>query len=142
MKKKKNRPMITADKKMKKIVEFYFMTPAQTDAKALSQCIHTVDGERVEVWRELNLMEVVLESDSLIFQDAGECFIDPLDLEFIDSHGIKTMYQISYEAGDAAMVKNIMNEIIDAVGGFICSDTDSFEPIYTKENMEKLGEEE
>lgn len=142
MKKKKSRPMITADKKMKKIVEFYFMTPAETDAKELSQCVHAVDEERIEVWRELNLMEVVLESDSLIFQDAGECFIDPLDLEFINGRGIKTMYQISYEVGDAAMVKKIMSEIIDAVGGFICSDTDSFEPIYTKENMEQLGEEE
>lgn len=142
MKKKKSRPMITADKKMKKIIEFYFMTPAETDAKALSQCIHAVDEERVEVWRELNLMEVVLESDSLIFQDAKECFIDPLDLEFIEGHGIKTIYQMSYEAGDSSTVKKIMGEIIDAVGGFICSDTDSFEPIYTKENMEKLGEEE
>lgn len=142
MKKKKSRPMITTDKKLKKIVEFYFMTPSKTDAKALSQCIHSVHEEQIEVWRELNLMEVVLDRDSLIFQDAGECFIDPLDLEFIDKHGIHTMYQISYEVGDSAMVKKVMGEIIDAVGGFICSDTDSFEPIYTKENMEQLGEEE
>lgn len=35
MKKKKSRPMITADKKMKKIIEFYFMTPAETDAKSI-----------------------------------------------------------------------------------------------------------
>lgn len=142
MKKKKSKPMITANKKLQKIIEFYYMTPTETDAKSLSLCIHTVSEEKIEVWRELNLMEVILDNDSLIFQDASECFVDPLDLEFIHGHKIKTMYQISYDAADSEAVKKIMSEIITHKGGFICSDTDSFEPIYTKENMDRLGEEE
>ena len=105
----------------------------------MSLCIETVPQEQIEVWRELNLMEVVLDSDSLIFQDAGECFIDPLDLEFIQEHQIRTIYQISFEAGDGKMVRKIMRELIEKKGGFICSDTETFEPIYGLENMEELG---
>ena len=137
--KKKNRPMITTEKKVKQIREYYYMSPSQMEAKEMSLCIETVPQEQIEVWRELNLMEVVLDSDSLIFQDAGECFIDPLDLEFIQEHQIRTIYQISFEAGDGKMVRKIMRELIEKKGGFICSDTETFEPIYGLENMEELG---
>ena len=37
------------------------------------------------------------------------------------------------------MVRKIMRELIEKKGGFICSDTETFEPIYGLENMEELG---
>ena len=73
--KKKNRPMITTEKKVKQIMEYYYMSPSQMEAKEMSLCIETVPQEQIEVWRELNLMEVVLDSDSLIFQDAGNALL-------------------------------------------------------------------
>ena len=83
MKIKKAKAVITPKKKTK-ILEYYYMTPEQTDAKELTTLIKAVDEEKIDVWPELNLMEVVLDRDSLIFQDGRECFVDPLDLEFLE----------------------------------------------------------
>ena len=99
MKKIKKSTIVEAQKRKKKIVEFYYMTPEKTDAKELTRFITSVDEEKVDVWPELNLMEVVLDSDSLIFQDGRECFVDPLDLEFIEERKIQSIYVVSYEEG-------------------------------------------
>ena len=127
--------IMEAQKRKKNILEFYYMTPEQTDAKELTMLIHSVDEEKVDVWPELNLMEVVLDSDSLIFQDGRECFVDPLDLQFIEEHHIKSIYVVSYEEGDSVKARQVIKEILEAKGGFICSDTEDFEPMFTAETI-------
>lgn len=127
--------IMEAQKRKKKILEFYYMTPEQTDAKELTMLIHSVDEEKVDVWQELNLLEVVLDSDSLIFQDGRECFVDPLDLQFIEEHNIKSIYVVSYEEGDSVKARQVIKEILEAKGGFICSDTEDFEPMFTAETI-------
>ena len=134
----KDKKFTMPEKKPKKIVEYYYMTPTETNAKDLSLCVKAVPEDQVEVWTELNLMEVVMTSDSLIFQDAAECFIDPLDLEFLEQNQIKTKYQISFEVEDRGLVHRVMKEILEAKGGFVCSDTEDFQPIFTVDNIETL----
>lgn len=124
-----------APKKKKQILEYYYMTPEQTDAKEMTTLIHQVDEENVDVWPELNLMEVVLDSDSLIFQDGRECFIDPLDLEFLKEHQIQSIFVVSYEESDDKKARAVIKEIMQAKGGFLCSDTEDFMPMYTVETI-------
>ena len=126
---------ITAPKKKTKILEYYYMTPEQTDAKELTTLIKSVDEEKIDVWPELNLMEVVLDRDSLIFQDGRECFVDPLDLEFLEEHKIQSIYVVSYEESDSVKAKKVIKEVLLAKGGFICSDTEDFEPMYTADTI-------
>ena len=134
MKFKKAKTLISPKKKTK-ILEYYYMTPEQTDAKELTTLIKSVDEEKIDVWPELNLMEVVLDRDSLIFQDGRECFVDPLDLEFLEERKIQSIYVVSYEESDALKAKKVIKEILEAKGGFICSDTEDFEPMYTVETI-------
>jgi hypothetical protein len=134
-KKIKKSTVMEAQKRKKKILEFYYMTPEKTDAKELTTLITSVDEEKVDVWPELNLMEVVLDSDSLIFQDGRECFIDPLDLEFIKERNIQSIYVVSYEEGDSEKARRVIKEILDAKGGLLCSDTEDFEPMFTSETI-------
>ena len=84
-------------------------------------------------------MEVVLVSDSLIFQDSMESFEDPADLEFLKHHGIKTVYQVSYEEQDQEMAKKILAELLKETGGFLCCDTEDFAPFYGLEDLDKLA---
>ena len=111
------------------------MTPEKTDARELTRLITSVDEEKVDVWPELNLMEVVLDSDSLIFQDGRECFVDPLDLEFIEERKIQSIYVVSYEEGDDQKARKVIKEILEAKGGFLCSDTEDFEPMFTADTI-------
>ncbi len=135
----------TAEKKItgirkspKKILEFYYMIPGEILVKELSRYIAAVAEEKIEIWTELNLMEVIMENDSLIFQDAWKYFVDPLDQEYIREHGIKTIYQISYDERDLPCVRQVMKELLNKTGGRICSDTDDFEPVYTLDNIDAL----
>ena len=97
--------------------------------------VKSVDAEKVDIWPELNLMEVVLDSDSLIFQDGRECFVDPLDLEFIEERKVQSIYVVSYEEGDSVKARTVIKEIMEAKGGFLCSDTEDFEPMYTVDTI-------
>ena len=80
-------------------------------------------------------MEVVLDSDSLIFQDGRECFVDSLDLKFIEERNIQSIYVVSYEEGDTQKARRVIKEILEAKGGFLCSDTEDFEPIFTADTI-------
>lgn len=136
--KNKAKKITGVKKPEKKILEYYYMTPEEVSAKELSLCITAVSEEQIEVWLELNLMEVVMENDSLIFQDAREFFIDPLDQEYFQEHGLKSMYQISFDSRDIELVKKVMMQIMEAKGGKIYSDTDDFEPSYDGKNIEEF----
>ena len=94
--------------------------------------------EKADIWPELNLMEVEMNFDSLIFQNAEECFIDPADQQWFEERGIKTKYQISYDTGDIEAVREVLHNIMAALGGRICSDTDDFEPSCTADTLDKL----
>lgn len=145
---KKNQKIKNTSKKIsgvkkatKKILEYYYMTPEDTTAKDISLNITVLPEEKIEVWPQLDLLEVVMDNDSLIFQNGQECFMDPLDLEYIKDHQVKSIYQISFEQGDIDLVRKVMREVLEKKGGMVCSDTDDFEPLYTCENIGQLGAE-
>lgn len=122
-------------KPQKTILEFYYMIPDEVTAKELTETVTCVKAEDVDVWPELNLMEVVLESDSLILQDSREDFTDPADLAFIEGYQIKSIFSVSYGQSDQATACRILKQMMEARGGFICSDTENFEPMWTKESI-------
>ncbi len=135
MKKIKKNTATSAKKPQKTILEFYYMIPDEVTAKDLTKTVTVVKEEAMDVWPDLNLMEVVLDSDSLILQDSRESFMDPLDLAFIEAHHIKSVFSVSYEQSDREMACRILKQMMEAKGGLICSDTENFEPMWTKDTI-------
>lgn len=129
---------VMSRKPVRKIVEYYYFLKEETDARKLQAAVGEEWFEKADIWPELNLMEVVMNYDSLIFQDAAECFIDPADLAWFEEQGIKTKYQISYDTGDIDDVRKVMKNVMNAIGGVICSDTDDFEPSYMVDQLGQL----
>ena len=126
-------------KPVRKIVEYYYLIRQDVTARDLQQAVGEEWFEKADIWPELNLMEVEMNYDSLIFQDAAECFIDAADIAYFEAQGIRTKYQISYDTGDIEAVRKVMKNIMTVIGGRICSDTDDFEPSYTVEQVEQLS---
>lgn len=119
-------------------MEYYYFFNEEMDARKLQSAVGEKWFEKADIWPELNLMEVEMNFDSLIFQSAEECFIDPADQQWFEEQGIKTKYQISYDTGDIESVREVLHNIMDALGGRICSDTDDFEPSCTADTLDKL----
>ena len=104
-------------------MEYYYFFDEEMDARKLQSAVGEKWFEKADIWPELNLMEVEMNFDSLIFQNAEECFIDPADQQWFEERGIKTKYQISYDTGDIEAVREVLHNIMAALGGRICSDT-------------------
>ncbi len=126
-------------KPVRKIVNFYYFPAEGAGARQIVDNVGPDFAEKADIWPELNLVEVVLNLDSLIFQDAAECFVDPLDQEYFKEHGITTMFQISFDINDLDQVKQVMKNIMGSIGGRVCSDTDDFEPSYDVNTIENLN---
>lgn len=95
---------VMTKKPVRKIVEYYYFFDEEMDARKLQSAVGEKWFEKADIWPELNLMEVEMNFDSLIFQNAEECFIDPADQQWFEERGIKTKYQISYDTGDIEAV--------------------------------------
>lgn len=85
---------VMTKKPVRKIVEYYYFFDEEMDARKLQSAVGEKWFEKADIWPELNLMEVEMNFDSLIFQNAEECFIDPADQQWFEERGIKTKYQI------------------------------------------------
>ena len=137
-KKKKGLQTVMEKKPVKKIVEYYYFLKEELPVKQLQLAVGDDYFDKADVWPELNLMEVVMDFDSLIFQDADDCFVDPDDIRDLEAMGVRKKYQISFDAADIEKVRDVMSRIMTAVGGVICSDTDDFQPNYTLDNLDQL----
>ncbi len=134
---KKDLTAVVAKKPVRKIVEYFYFTDKEINCRDLLNATGPFDPKS-DIWPDLNLMEVVMGYDSLIFQDATECFIDEEDMKWFEAQGIKTKYQVSYDTGDIAEVRKALKQIMGVLGGVICSDTDDFMPCYKVEDLDKL----
>lgn len=115
--------------------EYFYMIPQNVCVSDLQEQIHSVREEQIEVWTELDLMEVILENDSLIFENMLETFDDPKDQAFLKGKGIYAVYAVNYNTKDKAAVKNILLELHQIFGGFIATDTEDLQPIFEITNF-------
>ena len=53
----------------------------------------------------------------------------------IEERNIQSIYVVSYEEGDTQKARRVIKEILEAKGGFLCSDTEDFEPIFTADTI-------
>ena len=112
------------------IVEYFYMIPAEVTVRDLVEAVHCVDEEAKEIWTELDLMEIVLSADSLIFENMMDTFTEPGDQAFLAEKGVKVVYAASYNTKDKDMVKKVLEGLHAAFGGFMASDTEDLEPIF------------
>ncbi|MBO5166653.1 MAG: hypothetical protein IJ405_00935 [Lachnospiraceae bacterium] len=114
---------------------FLYMLPGKVTAKELADQLDFLAKETVEVWTEVNLLELTLQSGTLTFEDMMEDLGGAEDATLLEKLNVKQVYACDYEASDAENVQKIMKCLIDAVGGFMASDTEDFEPFIKVEEL-------
>lgn len=112
------------------IEEYFYMLPVAVTVRELMEAVHTVPEEAKEIWTELDLMEIVLSADSLIFENMMDTFNEAGDQAFLAEKGIKVVYAVSYNTKDKEQVKVVLEELHSVYGGFMASDTEDLEPIF------------
>ncbi|MBQ0000269.1 MAG: hypothetical protein KBT01_01850 [Clostridiales bacterium] len=128
--KKKVQKMVPVSKKVEPVYKtFLYLMPQETSARALMEKLDFVAPDALEIWPEIDILEVTLENERTItFENLREDLYEE-DYGILEEMGFKDVYLFEYAEEDRVMMQKVMGIYLEAFGGKIASDTDDFMPM-------------
>ncbi|WP_343208963.1 hypothetical protein [Anaerolentibacter hominis] len=113
-----------------KYLQLYYMTPARADAADLYGLLCSEAGISVQCWKEMNVLELELENGSSIDIE-GICpdEWDGEDGDFLKQHHIQSVFALTVPEPDKNSALSCMEKVLHGFGGFVCADSENFEPV-------------
>ena len=108
-------------KPVKTMLTDYYLIPEEVQVSQLAKLLPDYQ-EKAELWLEMDLMELSLTHDTMVFEEAAEDFANPEDQVYFEEHKIKKVYAITYDALDAEEVKQILSTLQGTLQGRICKE--------------------
>lgn len=115
---------------------FLYLLPEKHTAEELAQVLTDAgfDKKKVEIWKEINLLELTLENGSVYVEDFEES-LRKEDEDTLSGLGMQQVYSVTYPAEEAKSVKEIMQKWQSSFDGKLGSDTEDFAPFLTIEEL-------
>lgn len=115
---------------------FLYLLPEKHMAEELAQVLTDTgfDKKKVEIWKEINLLELTLENGSVYVEDFEES-LRKEDEDTLSGLGMQQIYSVTYPAEEAKSVREIMQKWMASFGGKLGSDTEDFAPFLTIEEL-------
>lgn len=115
---------------------FLYLLPEKHTAEELAQVLTDAgfDKKKVEIWKEINLLELTLENGSVYVEDFEES-LRKEDEDTLSRLGMQQVYSVTYPAEEAKSVKEIMQKWQSSFEGKLGSDTEDFAPFLTIEEL-------
>lgn len=115
---------------------FLYLLPEKHTAEELAQVLTVAgfDKKKVEIWKEINLLELTLENGSVYVEDFEES-LRKEDEDTLSGLGMQQVYSVTYPAEEAKSVKEIMQKWQASFDGKLGSDTEDFAPFLTIEEL-------
>ncbi len=115
---------------------FLYLLPEKHTAEELAQVLTDAgfDRKKVEIWKEINLLELTPENGSVYVEDFEES-LRKEDEDTLSGLGMQQVYSVTYPAEEAKSVKEIMQKWTASFGGKLGSDTEDFAPFLTIEEL-------
>lgn len=115
---------------------FLYLLPEKHTAEELAQVLTDAgfDKKKVEIWKEINLLELTPENGSVYVEDFEES-LRKEDEDTLSGLGMQQVYSVTYPAEEAKSVKEIMQKWQSSFGGKLGSDTEDFAPFLTIEEL-------
>lgn len=111
-------------KPAKKMITKYYLIPQETTVSQLADLLPEYQ-EKAELWLEMDLLELALTNDTLVFEEAGEDFDSPEDQAYLKANGIQKIYAITYDELDAEETGKIMDILQESFHGRICKEDET-----------------
>lgn len=120
-------------------MHMFYMTTEELTCKQIVAPVVEEKGMEIQIWPELGISSIEFGETSSI--DFNECEIESFDsdsdIEFLKEHGIKSIYEVTMDEADKAKAAGWFLSMIQTNGGFFCTDSDDFAPIYNTEELER-----
>lgn len=118
-------------KETKQYIDLLYMTPEKITAKDIAGLFQGINGLTVELWSEMNVMELVIPNhNSIDFEPVDVDFKNPSDAAFVKNRGIQTIFALQLSDADLPAVTPYFEKIVTNFSGFICADSEDFSPVY------------
>jgi len=112
-------------------IDMLYMTPEEVTAKDIKTLLENESSLDFELWEEMNVLELILPNKNSIDFDPLEVnFKDPSDASFVKNRRIKTIFAINVAETDLPTVIPYFEQIVNKFTGFLCADTEDFNPVY------------
>lgn len=83
----------------------------------------------LEYWKEMQVLEIILTSNNTLdLEEVDSSSWSDSDLEFQKRWQIKRVFSVTGCQEDLSEVKDCFEKIMKSLGGFLCSDSDDFQP--------------
>lgn len=118
---------------IKKVVkmELLYMTSAMIGVKDMREVFLSMEGVEVNTWPAIEIMELTMPSGKTADFETMTDFIDhPEDLAYMKEHNVNTVYAVTVEQENFEEMKPFIKALVDKFGGFLCSDSEDFMPVY------------
>jgi hypothetical protein len=120
-----------SQKEVKQYIDLLYMTPEKVAAKDIAAIFNNTDGLTVELWAEMNVMELVLPNENSVdFEPVEVAFKNPSDAAFVKNRGITTIFALNLCEADLPTMTPYLEELVSKLSGFVCADSEDFSPVY------------
>ena len=106
---------------------FLYLLPEEISAKQLHDGLDFLEAKQLEVWTEINLLEVTADEGTITFEDMRDNLGEE-DSGTLAGMGMKKVYAVDYYLSDNGILRKVMETLISKFGGKIGSDTEDFRP--------------
>ena len=106
---------------------FLYLLPEEISAKQLHDGLDFLEAKQLEVWTEINLLEVTADEGTITFEDMRDNLGEE-DSGTLAGMGMKKVYAVDYYLSDNGILRKVMETLISKFGGKIGSDTEDFQP--------------
>lgn len=106
---------------------FLYLLPEEISARQLHDGLDFLEAKQLEVWTELNLLEVTADEGTITFEDMRDNLGEE-DSGTLAGMGMKKVYAVDYYLSDHGILRRVMETLISKFGGKIGSDTEDFQP--------------
>lgn len=116
----------------KEYVDLFYMTSMEVSAKDIAELFQNTAGITVQLWEEMNVLELELPSENSIdFEPLEPSFKEPGDAAFIKNRNIKTIFALNLCEADLQGAIPYFEQITQKYSGFVCMDSQDFKPVYS-----------
>lgn len=108
---------------------WYYMSQQEITVSELAKAL---DESRydIEVWVDAEVLEIGVEEKVSV--DVEDCELDLGDEysnDFLAQNEVKSLFYVSFPATAGDVCKPVLKEIVVALGGMFCKDTEDFTPV-------------
>lgn len=112
-------------------VDWFYLHPEACTVDRLKEIFLRVPELDVEVWPELQILELTLPNGVFIdFEYTGEPPQEPGLLSLLEQEKIQTVYYVSVEPFCSDPELDLLLKAVQQAGGLLAADTDSLKPQY------------